>query len=445
MQTPSQMSLSPHVLGGVLNRFLAAILMSMKRFSRALLPLVLGGSMLNGAPTPRSGADQSTSPPNPVVRSAELVRLVFQIPAGETWATISAINSLSDEKLVWQAGQADRDISTAAKLFSEELQKAGFKATAATNLFGDAGGADFKVGALVTYMRGQYRRALGMIVSDDQVRGSVSMAVEWQVYSPLERKVVATIRTTGRFASKDYAPSVLPAIYGAFRENVRLLLNDGSFRTLVSTPLVAEGANRGTPSPGAPIRLSTEPPGERPLAGVAGSVASVFTSDGMGSAFLISKDGLLITNQHVTGSSRYVKVKWSTGSEVLGEVIRSDARRDVALIKADAGALKPLSLRRSSIEPGEPVFAVGTPLDESLEGTITKGIVSAKRTYDGLAYIQSDVVVTHGSSGGPLLDEKGAVVGVTVSGRTIAGAPTGFNFFIPIVDALESLSIEAAP
>jgi len=418
----------------------------MKRFRLALLQLLVGGSMLAGATPARGGPEQVTSPPAAVVRSAELVRLVFQIPDGETWATISAINSLSDDKLVWRSEQTEKDVSTAAKFFSEELQKAGFKTTSTTNLFGDSGGADFKVGALVTYMRGQYRRALGMIISDDQVRGSVSMAVEWQVYSPLERKVVATIRTTGRFESSDYAPSVLPAIYGAFRQNARLLLNDASFRTLVSTPLVAEATPRSASATGAPIRLNMEPLADRSLAGAAGSVASVFTSDGMGSAFLISKDGLLITNQHVTGSSRYVKVKWSTGSEVLGEVVRSDARRDVALIKADAGSLQPLSLRRSPIEPGEAVFAVGTPLDESLEGTITKGIVSAKRIYDGLNYIQSDVVVTHGSSGGPLLDEKGAVVGITVSGRTIAGgAPTGFNFFIPIADALQALSIAAEP
>ncbi len=411
------------------------------RFCAAVLPLLMSGNLLSGAPPSRSGAEQPRTPPAPVVRSAELVRLVFQIPDGETWATVAAINSIGDDKIAWQSGLASGSTSTAAKLFAEELQRAGFKTPSTTSLFGDAEGADFKVGALVTYLRGQYRQALGMIVSADHVRGSVSMSVEWQVYSPLERKVVATIRTNGRFEGKDYSPSFLPPIYGAFRENVRSLLNNGAFRALVSTPLVAEGASRSTLANDAPIRLITEPQTGRSLAVAARSVASVFTTDGMGSAFLISRDGLLMTNQHVTGSSRYVKVKWSSGFEVTGEVVRSDARRDVALIKVDSGSLQPLSLRRSSVELGEPVFAVGTPLDESLEGTITKGIVSANRVYNGLNYIQSDVAVTHGSSGGPLLDETGAVVGITVAIRTIAGAPTGFNFFIPIVDALKSLSI----
>lgn len=413
----------------------------LNRFDLAVLPLLVSGGFLLGARPARSEAEQHRRGPAPVVRSAELVRLVFQVPDGETWATVAAINSIGDDKIAWQSGLASGSTPTAAKLFAEELQRAGFKTPSTTSLFGDAEGADFKVGALVTHLRGKYRRALGLIVSDDQVRGSVSMSVEWQIYSPLERKVVATIRTDRSFESEDYSPSLLPAIYGAFRENVRGLLNHGSFRALVSTPLVAEGAARNTLATDTPIRLNAEPKTDRTLAEAASSVASVFTTGGMGSAFLISRDGLLITNQHVTGASRYVKVKWSSGSEVLGEVLRFDVRRDVALVKADAGSAQPLSLRRSPVEVGEPVYAVGTPLDESLEGTITKGIVSANRIYNGLAYIQSDVVVTHGSSGGPLLDEKGVVVGITVAGRTIAGAPTGFNFFIPIVEALQSLSI----
>lgn len=72
------------------------------------------------------------------------------------------------------------------------------------------------------------------------------------------------------------------------------------------------------------------------------------------------------------------------------------------------------------------------------------GCVSATRTYEGLRYIQSDVVVNHGNSGGPLLDEKGAVIGITVSGIDIGGAPAGINLFIPINDALKALALTPA-
>jgi S1-C subfamily serine protease len=76
-----------------------------------------------------------------------------------------------------------------------------------------------------------------------------------------------------------------------------------------------------------------------------------------------------------------------------------------------------------------------------LSGTVSKGIVSALRNFDGLDYIQSDVVTAGGSSGGPLLDDRGNVVGVTVSGFTEGEAPTGLNLFIPIADALRALGV----
>ncbi|MFB2351152.1 trypsin-like peptidase domain-containing protein, partial [Priestia megaterium] len=93
----------------------------------------------------------------------------------------------------------------------------------------------------------------------------------------------------------------------------------------------------------------------------------------------------------------------------------------------------------ASLQPGEAVFAIGSPLSAELQSTVTKGVVSANRIQDGFSFIQSDVAVTHGNRGGPLLDETGAVGGVTVSGLAPAGAPIGLNFFIPIGDALDFL------
>ena len=93
---------------------------------------------------------------------------------------------------------------------------------------------------------------------------------------------------------------------------------------------------------------------------------------------------------------------------------------------------------------GETVFAIGTPLDKSLSGTLTRGVVSARRIIDSQPFIQSDVAVTHGNSGGPLLDEKGAIVGLTVSGLAPEGSQIGLNFFIPIEDALKVLAIVSA-
>ena len=92
------------------------------------------------------------------------------------------------------------------------------------------------------------------------------------------------------------------------------------------------------------------------------SVAVVFAGDGSGSGFLISDDGLLLTNQHVVGGSKYVNVKWSDGTESLGEVLRVDRPRDVALVKTDAKGRIPLALRTDTPNQGETVYAIGSPL-----------------------------------------------------------------------------------
>jgi serine protease Do len=179
------------------------------------------------------------------------------------------------------------------------------------------------------------------------------------------------------------------------------------------------------------------------IAQASASVAVVFSPDGSGSGFLVSDDGYLITNHHVVGAAKVVRLKWSDGTETVGEVLRSDPRRDVALVRTAPGGRPALGLRHSPVQQGETVFAIGSPLGAQFQNTMSKGIVSALRDQQGLAYIQSDVMVNHGSSGGPLLDETGQVIGLTASGQTINGAPIGINFFIPIDDALKTLNLTA--
>jgi S1-C subfamily serine protease len=161
-----------------------------------------------------------------------------------------------------------------------------------------------------------------------------------------------------------------------------------------------------------------------------------------GSGFLVSSDGLLLTVQHVVGDAKYVKVQWSDGLEGLGEVVRSDKTRDVALVKTDPRGRLPIRIRRDPLQPGDTVFAIGAPLGDRFQSTVTRGVVSAYRTFEGLSFVQSDVSVNHGSSGGPLLDEQGEAVGLAEAGLQPAGAPVGINLFTPIGDALDFLGAQ---
>jgi serine protease Do len=382
----------------------------------------------------------------------QLLRVVVQPRNGEAWAIAYTSIFLRGEDdtrpvykmMTWTAGRVQEQTAAYTRVFDEELKKAGFASDQADSVFGDVAGsaANLKVGVLVDDIEGRFCVDCPNLFNRNGIPATVIMNANWEVYSTLERKVIFKATTHGGADYKDkIGNSFLPAVYEGFRENVRQLLANDDFRKLLTAPVASDSAAMA-PSL-APIPLQR---GAAHLStGQASSaVAIVFAADGSGSGFLVSNDGYLITNHHVVGASKYVKLKWADGSETLGEVIRSDTRRDVALVKADAHGRAPLDLRPGAVEQGEAVFAIGSPLGEAQQNTMTKGIVSATRMRDGLPYIQSDVAVTHGDSGGPLLDEKGRVIGITVSGLAPAGSPIGLNFFIPIDDALRALSLSPA-
>ena len=300
--------------------------------------------------------------------------------------------------------------------------------------------AQFLVGALVK------RVAFDICgMADDSgtfIRGEAVIDVEWQVYSVAEAKVVARITTNGTFKRRGVAEEWRdPAILGAFTNAAHNLATSGQLERAISTPAPAASA---TAAP-ATLTISMAAVGSAVLLKQASrSVVSIFAGDGMGSGVLVSPDGYILTNHHVAGDAGRVRVRWADGTETVGEVVRADRRRDVALVKVAATTTPTLAIRHTEVDVGETVFAIGTPLDKELSGTLTRGVVSARRIREGQPFIQSDVAVTHGNSGGPLLDEKGSVVGLTVSGLAPDGSPIGLNFFIPIDDALKALVIVPA-
>jgi S1-C subfamily serine protease len=192
------------------------------------------------------------------------------------------------------------------------------------------------------------------------------------------------------------------------------------------------------------LRRSVTPLSEGTSALQAG-VVTVKADGGHGSGFFVSRDGYLLTNQHVVGDNKFVTVKLTTGRQMPGEVLRSHKARDVALVKVNEAAMEALPLQLEPPEVAAEVYAIGTPQEERLSTTITKGIVSAYRTNEhDLKLIQSDAVIHGGSSGGAMVDRFGNVVAVSVSGFVLTEKKVGtsINYFIPIADALKFLAVE---
>jgi S1-C subfamily serine protease len=99
-------------------------------------------------------------------------------------------------------------------------------------------------------------------------------------------------------------------------------------------------------------------------------------------------------------------------------------------------------IQHGPLSLGQRVYAIGSPRGKDFQGTVSSGVVSANRTIDGLSFIQSDVSVSPGSSGGALLDETGSLLGITEGGFQNGGQNAGLNIFIPIGDAMDFLNLE---
>jgi serine protease Do len=159
-----------------------------------------------------------------------------------------------------------------------------------------------------------------------------------------------------------------------------------------------------------------------------------------GSGFLISSDGLVLTNAHVVDGAKQVTVKLSDHREYKAKVLGADKTSDIAVLKIDAHNLPAVTLGNSDkLGVGDYVLAIGEPF--GLEETATAGIVSAKgRSLPGDGYvpfIQTDAAVNPGNSGGPLFDSSGSVVGINAQIYSNSGGFQGVSFAIPINVAVQ--------
>jgi serine protease Do len=155
---------------------------------------------------------------------------------------------------------------------------------------------------------------------------------------------------------------------------------------------------------------------------------------GAGSGFIVSPDGVILTNAHVVRDASEVTVKLQDRREYRAKVLGSDPKTDVAVLKIDAKNLPVVPIGNTrNLQVGEWVLAIGSPY--GLESTVTAGVVSAKGRSlpnDSVPFIQTDVAVNPGNSGGPLFNTRGEVVGINSQIYSQTGGYQGLSFAIPI-------------
>ncbi|OOG52048.1 DegQ family serine endoprotease [Polaromonas sp. C04] len=183
----------------------------------------------------------------------------------------------------------------------------------------------------------------------------------------------------------------------------------------------------GVPLPGTPRQA---PPSSR-------SQPQEEQPRGVGSGFILTPDGYIMTNAHVVDGADEVMVTLTDKREFKAKIIGADKRSDIAVVKIDATGLPAVKIGDvGKLKVGEWVMAIGSPF--GLENTVTAGIVSAKQrdTGDYLPFIQTDVAINPGNSGGPLINMRGEVVGINSQIYSRSGGFMGISFAIPVDEAI---------
>lgn len=309
--------------------------------------------------------------------------------------------------------------------------------------------AEYRVGAVITEIRGNvcHSHHWGSGRPLYEYSGELFVDVEWSVFSNLLKRLVLKTNTQGYYklaTSKRNGRIVM--LHEAFARATENLTAKQAFVDIAARrDAVGAGKRRAGPeivfrSPEMRTKAL-----EADIGAIFPAVVTIRAGTGHGSGFSISRDGLLLTNAHVVGDAKRVAVVLNNGVEVTGVVERFDRQRDVALVKVPLRMPNALPLRAQPAKPLETVYAIGSPLDESLKSTVTRGIVSALRKIEnsGLPIIQADVAISPGNSGGPLLDRHGNVIGISTL-RFVGRGAQNLNGFVPIGEALKSLNLRSA-
>ena len=267
------------------------------------------------------------------------------------------------------------------------------------------------------------------------------MKVDWQVYSPVRKEVVAHISTSGDIKiSNSVADGMAQLITGVFASNARALVDTAEFRAAVSAKPLAP--------PGCPAERAAE----HDRVGAAKDCKTVNCRHGWqrgdaddrqvisGSGVLLSSDGYVLTNAHVVGDEKELRVRWPDGIEKVGQVIRVSKPRDVAPVKTDlrqGTAAHPAWSSRSWTARLCHWLAQG----QGIEGTVSAGVVSASRTIEGMRHPERCFDIARLQRGRCWM--KQARCSALRKGiLKLKAVPAGLNMFIPIGDAMDFLSLE---
>ena len=374
---------------------------------------------------------------------------IFTFPAKATTKGYLCNYTIQDGDITYSGGKKYLgDWSTElGDIFYEELTRLGY------NIAGDpkdlfnanasVSSAEYLIAGRVTKMTGNFcsEHDFWYALPTNKYSGEMSVTVEWSVFNTLTKNIVLNETITGYYKlEKPEKEGITTVFENAFAISSENFAKSNKLRNLaVGKKIVVASDNNSKKE----IKITQgKSQKEFNINNLRSNIVTIRIGQGHGSGFFIGNNGYLLTNAHVVGDSKSVQIITSSGMEIEGQVIRKSKSRDVSLIKVPLKITNSLYLKFEIPDIASDVYAAGTPIDEALKTTVTKGIISNIRVDNasGLKFIQADASISPGNSGGPLFDKFGNVIGISVA-KYNSNSAEGLGLFIPLQDAFSSIKL----
>ncbi|MBR9890003.1 MAG: trypsin-like serine protease [Oceanospirillales bacterium] len=382
------------------------------------------------------------------VKPIAITKVVGKIKRGTDVGDIQAgLACIRSGDVNWRSGsKVNLSSEELVDVFREELESSGWPVVGSTeDLFNgyDVSGAEVLIAAKVKDLHANICYPMAGFGDWNQAKGAMRVTTEWQIYSPATRSLLGKMVTEGSSEITDMkAGASGDLLADSFAASVHNLLADNEFLSLVKRSdgaTVSPAVVTAALIPNKENRYSSQ---KEAIALAKNATVTIRTATGHGSGFAIGDGNFILTNAHVVGEAKNVTILTQGKISLPAKVVQVSKSRDVALLSIEGIRLSPLYIVTAKVDETSEVYAVGSPLNEELRGSITRGIVSGYRLIDGQQWLQSDASISPGNSGGPLLNDRGQVVGISTAGYTAGGSQVGLNLFIPIDEALSYIGLK---
>ena len=336
--------------------------------------------------------------------------------------------------------------------FYEVLSKAGIRTPSRPDpkLFSDGGRVQlprYLVGVQLMDLKVDLRHDPRKHYEAGSEVGSTNLTMEWKVLDRSTGKVVNTLSTAGRAIHRQRLGYVQSDNITAFEDALVKFLEEGSLIELVrtnTTPSTHAVASADSTSLSFELENTSLPDfknlGEM-IRYADRSCVTVITDGGHGSGVIINKEGWVLSAQHVVDGTNRVEIQFSDGLRQDANILYADVDYDLVLLDIAGSGYRPLPLAlNDSTGIGDEVVTIGTPADLALGQSVSKGILSGRRKIDDRVYLQTDLAVNPGNSGGPLLNSQGEVIGI-VQSKLVGKGIEGLGFAVPTERVMELLKI----